>query len=173
MGHARCFACNKALAHSSVHKVQVAGELTIVFVGPDCFERINRAGDEGYQPPLGGPRLHIPSEEALQWDAEIATSIHKVSVNAKTVKLRISATIANEYASRCPDFLPLDKLDEGICTLTLEEARAVLNDAEHNSDRTAFDVGPYGMPLPIYNAYRALAKQVRTRIESAGMSDKS
>lgn len=83
------------------------------------------------------------------------------------VVLRISATIDNEYANLLPDFLPLDKLHEGRCTLTLDEARAVLADAEFNSDPKAQDVGEYGMPLPVFNAYRALAKQARAAIAKA------
>lgn len=83
------------------------------------------------------------------------------------VKLRISATIDNEYANRLPDFLPLDKLGEGVAELSIEEARAVLADAEYNSDRDAVDVGPYGTPLAAFNAYRALAKQARAAIAKA------
>jgi hypothetical protein len=84
-----------------------------------------------------------------------------------TVRIRISAAISHEYDVRCPDFLPLDKLREGACELTLDEARAVLADAEYNSDPQAQDVGPYGMPLGTFNAYRALAKQIRTALEKA------
>jgi len=76
------------------------------------------------------------------------------------IKIRISPTIANELADRMPDELPLDKLRAGICELTIDEARAVLADAEFNSDPHAIDVGPYGMPRATFNAYRALAKQV-------------
>lgn len=83
------------------------------------------------------------------------------------IVVRISPTIENEYANRLPDFLPLDKLNVGRCELTLEEARAVLADAEYNSDRNAVDVGPYGTPLGVFNAYRALAKSVRAAIEAA------
>lgn len=83
------------------------------------------------------------------------------------VVLRISATIENEYANRLPDSLPLDKLNVGRCELTLEEARAVLADADFNSDSEAVDVGPYGTPLAVFNAYRALAKQAREAIKRA------
>ena len=86
------------------------------------------------------------------------------------IQLRISATIDNEYANRQPEFLPLDKLHEGVCTLTLEEAKAVLNDAEYNSDLDAVDVGPFGMPLGTFNAYRALAKQARVAIARVACS---
>jgi hypothetical protein len=84
------------------------------------------------------------------------------------VTLRISATIENEYATRLPDFLPLDKLEAGACVLTIEEARAVLADAEFNSDLRAIDVGEYGTPLGVFNAYRALARQARGALVKAG-----
>lgn len=90
-----------------------------------------------------------------------------MSTVADTVVVRISATIDNEYANRLPEFLPLSKLNEGRCELTAAEARAVLADAEFNSDRNAVDVGPYGTPLPVFNAYRALAKQVRAALQAA------
>lgn len=80
--------------------------------------------------------------------------------SVRLVRVRISAAIDNEYASRCPEFLPLDKLHEGWCVLTVGEAREVLADAQFNSDKTAVDVGPNGMSLGVFNAYRALAKQV-------------
>lgn len=83
------------------------------------------------------------------------------------IKIRISPTIANEFADRMPDELPLDKLRAGACELTVEEACAVLADAEFNSDRRAIDVGPYGMPRATFNAYRALAKQAREAINKA------
>ena len=91
-----------------------------------------------------------------------------MSTAADTVVVLISATIDNEYANRCPEFLPLDKLNEGRCELTVAEARAVLADAEFNSDRKAVDVGTYGTPLPVFNAYRALAEQVRKALAKGG-----
>jgi hypothetical protein len=81
-----------------------------------------------------------------------------------TVVVKITPTIFLEYETRLPDHLPLEKLDQGYCTLTLEEARAVLADAEFNSDTTAQDVGPYGMPLSTFNAYRALARQISRKL---------
>lgn len=84
-----------------------------------------------------------------------------------TITLRISATIDGEYANRLPDHLPLEKLRAGRCQLTLEEAIAVAEDAEFNSDPAAVDIGPYGTPLPVFNAYRALARQARQAIQAA------
>lgn len=94
-------------------------------------------------------------------------STTKAGSAAPTVTLRITATIDNEYANRLPDFLPLEKLKVGYCELTLDEARAVLADAEHNSDRECVDVGPYAMPLRVFNAYRALSKAARDAIAAA------
>lgn len=84
------------------------------------------------------------------------------------IKIRISPTIANEFADRLPDELPLDKLRAGVCELTPDELRAVLADAEFNSDPRAVDVGPYGMPRATFNAYRALAKQARAALGPSG-----
>lgn len=83
------------------------------------------------------------------------------------VRIRISATIDNELCNRAPEHLPLAKLDEGLCTLTLEEAKAVLADAKFNSDLEAQTVGPNDMPLGVFNAYRALARQTEAAIKKA------
>lgn len=90
-----------------------------------------------------------------------------------TIRVRISAAIDNEYASRQPEDLPLDKLNEGRCLLTPNEAQAVLDDALYNSDPKAQDVGPYGMPLGTFNAYSALAKQVRQALAHASVLAKA
>jgi hypothetical protein len=82
------------------------------------------------------------------------------------VRINISATIDNEYANRLPDWLP-ESIEAGRNEVPLDVARAILADAEYNSDREAVDVGPYGTPLPVFNAYRALAKQVRAAIAKA------
>lgn len=73
-GDAKCFACERPLKGWAI-EAQVCGELTIVHVGPDCFKRIVSAGDSGYQPPLGGPKLRPPTDEALAWDAEQARAL--------------------------------------------------------------------------------------------------
>jgi hypothetical protein len=80
------------------------------------------------------------------------------------VTIKVSKTIENEYADRLPSQLPLKKLKAGTCKLTLEEAQAVLDDAEFNSNTECQDVGPYGMPLNVFNSYKALAKQVQSAI---------
>jgi hypothetical protein len=88
----------------------------------------------------------------------------------KLVNVRISPTIALEYSVRCPDHIPDQIHGAGIYALTLAEAIAVAEDAEFNSDKTAFDC-EFGMPLSAFNAYRALAKQIRVAIAKTTESE--
>ena len=54
----KCFACDRPL-YQHGHRLRVdTRDSQIVFVGRGCFEKIKAAGDAGYQPPLGGPRLY-------------------------------------------------------------------------------------------------------------------
>jgi hypothetical protein len=52
----RCFACGRRLKSKSV-RVDTRDAQTVE-VGPDCAKLVERAGEEGYQPPGGGPRLY-------------------------------------------------------------------------------------------------------------------
>jgi hypothetical protein len=52
----RCFACDRRLGQSSV-LVEAEDDQT-VYVGRDCARKIEAAGEYGYQPPKGGPRLY-------------------------------------------------------------------------------------------------------------------
>jgi hypothetical protein len=52
----RCFACGRVI-HSRPTRRADTRDGQVVFVGPECARRIDDAGDVGYQPPLGGPRL--------------------------------------------------------------------------------------------------------------------
>lgn len=52
----RCFACGRVITAEPPPMADTRdGQL--VYVGPECMRRIVTAGDEGYQPPKGGPRL--------------------------------------------------------------------------------------------------------------------
>jgi len=51
----RCFACGRAL---KTPKLVDTRDGQVVFVGPECYRRIESAGEKGWQPPLGGPRLY-------------------------------------------------------------------------------------------------------------------
>lgn len=88
------------------------------------------------------------------------------------IKLRLSSTICNEYASRNVftgeddwpevDWDAPDAFTKGVTVNVSEDAaRSILADAEFNSNARSVDVGTYGMPLGVFNAYRALAKQAR------------
>lgn len=51
---AKCFACDRKLGKNP--NVAVTCDVAqVVQVGTECFKRI---GPEGYQPPLGGPKLY-------------------------------------------------------------------------------------------------------------------
>lgn len=53
----RCFACNRPLGKSPVI-VDTRDDQT-VYVGRECYKLVVAAGETGYQPPLGGPRLYL------------------------------------------------------------------------------------------------------------------
>lgn len=88
-------------------------------------------------------------------------------MSGRMVTVRISDTISNEYASRCADHLPEECFNTGRRSITLDSARAMLADAEYQTNPAANDCGDYGIPLPIWNAYKALAKQLRKVIAQA------
>lgn len=52
----RCFACDKPLLTPAI--LADTRDAQVVHVGPDCAKKIAKAGDAGYQPPKGGPRLY-------------------------------------------------------------------------------------------------------------------
>lgn len=56
-----CFVCGKALPAGGRHLADTRDGQT-VFVGPECFRKIVKAGDGGYQPEKGGPRLWTVSQ---------------------------------------------------------------------------------------------------------------
>lgn len=61
----RCFACNRGLGKSPQLVDTHDGQL--VYVGRECFKLIAAAGEQGYQPPLGGPKLFaMPKTSALR-----------------------------------------------------------------------------------------------------------
>jgi len=51
----KCFACDKPLPKSRT--LVMTTDWQRVYVGPDCYRKVAKAGEDGYQPPLGGPRL--------------------------------------------------------------------------------------------------------------------
>ena len=53
----KCFACDKPLPVNPTLADTRDGQT--VYVGPECLRRIRAAGEAGYQPPRGGPRLYL------------------------------------------------------------------------------------------------------------------
>ena len=63
--HERCFACDRVLGKNPT-RVDTRDAQT-VFVGSECAKHILAAGDAGWQPPKGGPRLFpLPSPGTQQ-----------------------------------------------------------------------------------------------------------
>jgi hypothetical protein len=61
MTAAKCFACDRPLGKDTRRATTRDGQR--VYVGADCHRKIRAAGDDGYQPPGGGPRLYPLSPE--------------------------------------------------------------------------------------------------------------
>ncbi len=53
----KCYACNRAMWADRAHSVRTSDNQP-QSVGPECFKHIERASPNGWQPPLGGPRLY-------------------------------------------------------------------------------------------------------------------
>lgn len=57
----KCFACGRPIRSNTFGRPQPHPAITIdgqrVNVGRNCFQKIAAAAEDGYQPPLGGPRL--------------------------------------------------------------------------------------------------------------------
>ncbi len=56
-GYEKCFACGRKTGKSPELVDTRDGQL--VYIGSECFKLVQTAGEEGYQPPLGGPRLWL------------------------------------------------------------------------------------------------------------------
>lgn len=53
----RCFACGRKLGKNPALIDTRDGQTA--FVGSECYKFIARAGEIGWQPPRGGPRLYL------------------------------------------------------------------------------------------------------------------
>jgi hypothetical protein len=53
----RCFACDKKL--DSKPSLVDTRDGQLVYVGSECYKLVAAAGEQGYQPPKGGPRLYL------------------------------------------------------------------------------------------------------------------
>jgi hypothetical protein len=66
----RCFACNKRLGKNPALVDTRDGQF--VFVGSECFRLIKKAGESGYQPAMGGPRLYTLPKGMTQQEIQAA-----------------------------------------------------------------------------------------------------
>ena len=57
----KCFACDRLILGRAPHSADTR-DGQVVHVGAICFRQIKKAGDAGYQPPKGGPRLYLIAE---------------------------------------------------------------------------------------------------------------
>ena len=71
----RCFACDRKLGRNPAIIDTRDGQTA--FVGAECFKLIIKAGDSGWQPPKGGPKLY-PIPKGLT-QAELS-NLHKTSI---------------------------------------------------------------------------------------------
>jgi hypothetical protein len=66
----KCFACDKPM-RSGQYAVADTRDDQLVWVGPDCLRKIKASGENGYQPPMGGPRLWLVSGTPAELTAMI------------------------------------------------------------------------------------------------------
>lgn len=109
--------------------------------------------------PSATPAEVSPAGGSRSGESEPAETAH--------VAVRITPTISLEYENRSPDFIPEEVWDVGVHVVSIKVAREMLADAEYNSDPQAQEVGEYGTPLGVFNAYRALANNLRKAIKAA------
>lgn len=61
----KCFACGKRLGTRMPGRADTR-DGQWVYVGSECSKRIETAGDEGWQPPRGGPRLFPMGDRSVK-----------------------------------------------------------------------------------------------------------
>lgn len=57
----QCYACGKRLGKRAA--LVDTRDAQLVYVGRECFKLVKAAGDTGYQPSRGGPRLYLIREQ--------------------------------------------------------------------------------------------------------------
>lgn len=77
----KCFACDKRLGKRP--SIADTRDGQFVFVGSECYRLIVAAGEVGYQPPLGGPRLYrIPQNLSQRQLSEVRSAAIKAARTA-------------------------------------------------------------------------------------------
>lgn len=68
-----CFACGKKFRNLDSRYLADTRDGQEVFIGPECLKRVQAAGDAGYQPDKGGPRLYPLSVDGVLADMDSCT----------------------------------------------------------------------------------------------------
>jgi hypothetical protein len=76
-----------------------------------------------------------------------------------TIKIRITEAVAFELAASACEHIPDWASHSGTHQATVEDVRTLLSEATYYTDPAQFEIGPYGLPLGTFNAFRALKKQ--------------
>lgn len=53
----RCYACDRPIKDELHVRKIFTSDNQMQYVGVNCFNKVRKAGDKGWQPPKGGPRL--------------------------------------------------------------------------------------------------------------------
>lgn len=81
-----CFACGKPFVSENPHEVDTRDDQK-VYVGPDCYRRVMKCGEDGYQPPRGGPRLYpMPGTDKAPQYGELRVEIERLRAELATEK---------------------------------------------------------------------------------------
>lgn len=84
----RCFACGRNIGHRGEGLVVDTRYGQTAPVGPECYEKSIAAGDEGYQPTKGGPRLYpLAAHSSASGNAEGACEPGHLDHHAALAKL--------------------------------------------------------------------------------------
>jgi len=75
------------------------------------------------------------------------------------MRIRITNAVAFEFSASACEHIPEFAFDAGTYDATVEDVRLLLQEAKYYTDPNQFEVGPYGLPLGTFNAFRALKTQ--------------
>ena len=131
MTTAKCFACDRPLGKDP-RRADTRDD-QIVYVGRDCLRRIAAAGEDGYQPPTGGPRLWLLSAEDARAErvermaqARAARVGKAATAELSRFELEAKATLAIGLTAKARWFRKISARG-----LTLSKAQAEIVAREH------------------------------------------
>ena len=65
MNTKKCFVCGRRLGKNPCRVDTLEDQW--VFIGSECYRFVKSAGETGYQPPKGGPRLYPLTRERINY----------------------------------------------------------------------------------------------------------